>query len=82
MGLKKEFNNAIKHVEAIDWKVSKEPSKTFETNIRYLGGLISAYELDQNPILLQKAISLADDVILPSFKTKQKIPSSHVNVET
>ncbi|CAO3629932.1 unnamed protein product [Cunninghamella blakesleeana] len=82
MGLKKEFNDAIKHVETINWKISKEPSKTFETNIRYLGGLLSAYELDSNPILLQKAISLADDIILPSFKTKQKIPSSYVNVET
>lgn len=34
----------------------------FETTIRYLGGFLSAYELDdfKNPILLQKAQEVAD----------------------
>ncbi|ORX57557.1 seven-hairpin glycosidase [Hesseltinella vesiculosa] len=82
MGLKDEYEQALEHVSKVNWRVSNDPSKTFETNIRYLGGLLSAYDLQPNPILLSKALSLADQVILPAFDTPNKIPASYVNVTT
>jgi mannosyl-oligosaccharide alpha-1,2-mannosidase len=38
------------------------PFSVFETTIRYLGGLLSAYELSDNkfPVLVQKAKEVAD----------------------
>jgi mannosyl-oligosaccharide alpha-1,2-mannosidase len=41
----------------------------FETTIRYLGGLISAYDLSGDPLMLQRAIELGD-WLLPSLATK------------
>lgn len=42
---------------------------TFETVIRYLGGLISAFDLAQDPLMLQRAVELAD-WILPALGTE------------
>lgn len=41
----------------------------FETTIRYLGGLISAYDLSGDPLMLQRATELGD-WLLPSLGTK------------
>lgn len=54
--------------------------KSEQTTIRVLGGLISAYELTaQDPILLEKAIDLADR-ILPAFETTSGLPFPLVNL--
>ncbi|CAL1694822.1 unnamed protein product [Somion occarium] len=53
---------------------------TFETTIRVLGGLLSAYHLSGNdPLYLEKAKDLADR-ILPVFDTPSGLPLSMVNL--
>lgn len=63
MGLRQEFD------EAAEWvKNSLTFSRTgsvsvFETTIRELGGLLSAYDLSKNKVFLNKAIDLGDRLI-------------------
>lgn len=82
MGLDKEYNDSLKFVEAVDWSVSKTPSKTFETCIRYLGGLMSAYDLRPNQMLLDKAVDLVNQVLLPAFDINTGVPASFLNMKT
>jgi mannosyl-oligosaccharide alpha-1,2-mannosidase len=78
--LHEEYNRALDHIAKVKWNVSKDKSKTFETNIRYLGGLLSAYDLAPNDILLNQAVALADQVIMPSFYTENMMPAQYVDV--
>lgn len=80
MDLKEDYEKAYNYIKNVDWKDSKKPSKTFETNIRYLGGLLSAYDLKQDPLFLEKAVQLADYVIMPAFNTSSGMPAAFVNV--
>lgn len=53
----------------------------FEINIRLLGGLLSAYELDGD----KRFLTLAEDLckrLLPAFKTKTGMPYRYVNLKT
>ncbi|GAA5861315.1 hypothetical protein JCM3774_000206 [Rhodotorula dairenensis] len=45
----------------------------FETTIRYLGGLLSAYELSADPLMLERATELGD-WLLPAFATEFGLP--------
>ncbi|KAG1048075.1 hypothetical protein G6F43_009515 [Rhizopus delemar] len=81
MGLEEDYNRGLEHVKKVNWTVTNAPSKTFETNIRYLGGLLSAYDLKGDLSLLQKAVELADKVIMPSFDTPNRMPAAFVDVE-
>ncbi|KAG6919820.1 hypothetical protein DXG01_000324 [Tephrocybe rancida] len=64
MGLDDLFAEAVNFSSHIDFSKSQTPDtvSVFETTIRYLGGLVSAYELsDQKfPVLLEKAKEVAD----------------------
>ncbi|TFK73469.1 glycoside hydrolase family 47 protein [Pluteus cervinus] len=64
MGLNDYFTEGVNFASKIDFSNSQTPStvSVFETTIRYLGGLLSAYELsgEQYPALLTKAQQLAD----------------------
>ena len=82
MGLEDEYQEALVHVKNVDWNSTKEPSKTFETNIRYLGGLLAAYDLRPDPVLLEKAVELAENVIMPAYDTPNGIPAAYVDVKT
>lgn len=82
MGLEEDYLRAYEHIKGVDWSKSEDPSKTFETNIRYLGGLLSAYDLKGDAFLLKKAIELADTVIMPAFNTPKRIPAAFVDVKT
>ena len=55
-------------------------TSVFETTIRELGGLLSAYELDGDVIFLQKATQLADR-LLCAFNTPTGIPHTTVNLK-
>lgn len=55
--------------------------KTFEVNIRILGGLLSMYDLSHNKKILSKAEDFAKR-ILPAFNSKTGIPSYYVNLKT
>jgi mannosyl-oligosaccharide alpha-1,2-mannosidase len=52
----------------------------FETVIRYLGGLLSAYALSKDPILLSRADDLGT-ALLPAFYTASGLPMFSVNTD-
>ena len=78
MNLFDDYNLVRDHVNRLNFNYVHNPSgelPTFETNIRYLGGLISAYDLSNDKLMLDKAIELGD-ILLQSFNTHSGIPSS------
>ncbi|KAJ1966404.1 hypothetical protein GGI12_000114 [Dipsacomyces acuminosporus] len=82
MGLHDEFKEARDKVSQISFdRNDGEPSKVFETNIRYIGGLISAYELSGDSVFLKQATSLAD-IMLEAFNTPTGIPWQMWDVQT
>ena len=81
MGLEQEFKTASAWVENeltydMDYQVN-----VFETTIRMLGGLLSAYYLSANDMFLDKAVDLADRLI-GAFDSPSGIPYSSVNLHT
>ena len=64
-----------------DLYVQDQEINFFETTIRYLGGLLSAYALSEKPILLRKADELAE-VLLPVFNTTSGFPANSINPKT
>lgn len=82
MGLENEYDEALRFVEQIDFTKSNTPAKGFETNIRYLGGLLAANDLDENPMLVQKATELTDNVLMPLFEySPTKAPLTYMDLE-
>ncbi len=78
MDMKEEVAKAREHVKTINWKKDVNIS-FFETIIRYLGGLLGAFELSRDSIYLTKAKELAD-LLLPTFSlTQANLPQSIVN---
>ncbi|KAM0279262.1 hypothetical protein ACHAQH_004719 [Verticillium albo-atrum] len=74
MGLRPEFDQAVRTVALIDWDNTTMTSiNMFETTIRHLGGLISAYDLSGEPVLLAKAIELGD-MLYVGFDTENGMP--------
>ncbi|RBQ65197.1 hypothetical protein VDGD_06072 [Verticillium dahliae] len=74
MGMYDEFNDAVEFVAALDWNNSTQlHCNLFETNIRYLGGLIAAFDLSQERVLLEKAIELGD-MLYAAFDTPDRFP--------
>ncbi|KAG7093987.1 hypothetical protein E1B28_007617 [Marasmius oreades] len=82
MGLKDDFNEAVDVIAEEDFELSPSDfAPFFETVIRYLGGLLSAYALSGNTILLQKADQLGH-ALLPAFETPSGLPMFAVNTLT
>ncbi|KAF1811188.1 seven-hairpin glycosidase [Eremomyces bilateralis CBS 781.70] len=76
MGMVEEFEEGLKHVEKVNFKTSERHDiPVFETTIRYLGGLIGAYDLSDGkyPILLEKAVELAE-ILMGVFDTPNRMP--------
>ncbi|KAK9487862.1 glycoside hydrolase [Lipomyces starkeyi] len=76
MGLSSELEDAKKFVASIDFtKSNMHNIPVFETVIRYLGGLISAYDLSngREPVFLSKAVELAD-LLVGAFDTPNGMP--------
>ena len=76
MGLETEFEDAVKQVGKIDFRTStRKDIPLFETTIRYLGGLIGAYDISgaKYPVLLDKAVELAD-ILMGAFDTPNRMP--------
>ncbi|CAN0577803.1 unnamed protein product, partial [Ectocarpus sp. 12 AP-2014] len=68
MGMKDEFYRARDWVKnKLTFSHASEVS-VFETTIRELGGLLSAFDLSKDEIFKTKAIELAD-LLLPAFDT-------------
>lgn len=53
----------------------------FETNIRYVGGLLSAFSLTGDDIFREKATHVADK-LTPAFKSPTGIPYALINMRT
>lgn len=51
----------------------------FETAIRYLGGLVSAYDLSGDTLMLHRAEELAQ-LLLPAFNTLSGVPLGRVKL--
>lgn len=56
-------------------------AKTFEVNIRILGGLLAMYDISGKQQILEKAQDFADRM-LPAFNTQTGIPKYWVNLKT
>jgi len=79
MGLEEEFKKAREWVKrSFRAKVHKEVS-VFETIIRVLGGLLSAYGLSKDKVFLDKAVELAEQL---SPALHGELPKSKINLAT
>ncbi|KAJ1535634.1 Mannosyl-oligosaccharide 1,2-alpha-mannosidase IB [Nowakowskiella sp. JEL0078] len=82
MGLMDEYNRAKDMIlENLDFDKIDRFVNVFETTIRILGGLLSAYDLEGDKKILKKASDLADK-LLPCFETKSGIPVNFLNLKT
>jgi len=76
MDMEEEFQQAALAVGEIDFTTSiRNDIPLFETSIRYLGGLLSAYDLSGGKyrVLLDKAVELAN-VLMGAFDTPNRMP--------
>lgn len=82
MGLDEEFHDGVEWVRHnLDFDVDGEVS-VFETSIRLVGGLLSAWHAHADPTLLAKARDCADR-LLPSFAASPiGIPHRFINLRT
>jgi mannosyl-oligosaccharide alpha-1,2-mannosidase len=61
MGFKEDFYEAVEAIADIDFgRTDSTTISVFETTIRYLGGLLSAYDMSHEKVLLEKAIQLGE----------------------
>ncbi|KAF2271489.1 class I alpha-mannosidase [Westerdykella ornata] len=81
MGFKKEFYEAVDAVAHIDFGKSESGTiSVFETTIRYLGGMLSAYDLSGEKVLLDKAIQLGE-LLYRAFDTNTNMPQDRLSLE-
>lgn len=90
-GLPDIVEQIVDYIPSIDWSVSNDDQvvSVFETNIRYLGGILSGYDLltgpakgllkDQSkvPLLLEQAVNLANNLSF-AFETPSGIPFNNL----
>nr|XP_023829591.1 mannosyl-oligosaccharide 1,2-alpha-mannosidase IA [Salvelinus alpinus] len=81
MEMFEDFDMATEWVEKnLDFNVNAEVS-VFEVNIRFVGGLLSAYYLSGKEVFRRKAIELGEK-LLPAFKTPTGIPWALLNLKS
>jgi mannosyl-oligosaccharide alpha-1,2-mannosidase len=85
MGEKKTVNEILDHIPTINWAVTDDTVSLFETTIRYLGGMLSGYDLLCGPLahladdaskveaLLTQSINLANNLSY-AFETPSGVP--------
>ncbi|PHU14975.1 Mannosyl-oligosaccharide 1,2-alpha-mannosidase MNS2 [Capsicum chinense] len=79
MGLDKQFQRAREWVaNSLDFNKDYDAS-VFETTIRVVGGLLSAYDLSGDKLFLDKAQDIADR-LLPAWNTPTGIPYNIINL--
>ncbi|KAG5913450.1 hypothetical protein E4U42_001149 [Claviceps africana] len=83
-GLKDEFDEAATAAKSIDFTYTERSSiPIFETTIRYLGGLVAAYDVSggasgKHAFLLDKAVELAE-ILMGIFDTPNRMPILYYN---
>uniref|UniRef100_A0A8C9S1B4 alpha-1,2-Mannosidase n=1 Tax=Scleropages formosus TaxID=113540 RepID=A0A8C9S1B4_SCLFO len=81
MEMYNEFEDATEWVEKnLDFNVNGEVS-VFEVNIRFVGGLLSAYYLSGKEVYRRKAVELGEK-LLSAFKTPTGIPWALLNLKS
>lgn len=81
MGLDKEAEEVKRYVvDSLDFD-KDQFVKTFEVNIRVLGGLVAMYQFTRDPKVLEKAEDFGTR-LLPAYGTATGIPAYWVNLET
>ncbi|PIN23869.1 Mannosyl-oligosaccharide 1,2-alpha-mannosidase [Handroanthus impetiginosus] len=79
MGLDEQFQRAREWVaQSLDFNKNYDAS-VFETTIRVVGGLLSAYDLSGDKLFLEKAKDIADR-LLPAWDTPSGIPYNIINL--
>ncbi|KAM3749725.1 hypothetical protein ACB098_05G208800 [Castanea mollissima] len=79
MGLEEQFQKAKEWIaNSLDFNKDYEAS-VFETTIRVVGGLLSAYDLSNDQVFLDKAKDIADR-LLPAWDTPSGIPYNIINL--
>lgn len=76
IGLKDEFEEAVKALDEINFSTTESESiNVFETTIRYLGGFLGAYDIShqQYPKLLEKATEVGN-LLYGAFDTPNRMP--------
>ncbi|RVX72429.1 hypothetical protein B0A52_03617 [Exophiala mesophila] len=76
MGFYKDFEHCVNVVKDIDFTTNEEEVlNIFETTIRYMGGLLAAYDLSEGkyPVLLTKAAELGE-ILYSAFDTPTHMP--------
>lgn len=82
MGLTDEYQKARNWIEEnFSFKNVNADLSVFETNIRFVGGLLSMYALTGDELFKTKAQEVADK-LLPAFQTPTGIPKALVNPQT
>lgn len=81
LGLKKEFQEARNWVSKRLLFQKDVDVNLFESTIRILGGLLSAFHLSGDVLFLMKAEDFGNR-LMPAFRTPSKIPYSDVNIGT
>lgn len=66
-GLRSEFRDGLDYVASHELPFSLLPTKTFEYHIRLVGGLLAAYEVSGEPVLLDGARRAADAILVLMF---------------
>ena len=84
MGMTEEFEKGKKWVrENLDMRQlsGNKFVSVFETNIRFVGGLLTAYAFTGDELFKQKAVHIVNK-LLPAFETTTGIPYALVNMKT
>lgn len=93
MGEKEIVNQILEHIPTIDWSQTAIDVSLFETTIRYLGGMLSGYDLLKGPLahladnpanvdaLLTQSINLANNLSY-AFETPTGIPWNVLDLAT
>ncbi|KHJ90241.1 glycosyl hydrolase family 47 [Oesophagostomum dentatum] len=83
MGLKEEYEQARSWIlNSLNFsRAAKGDLSVFETNIRFVGGLLSIYALTNDKMYVEKAEAIAK-LLLPAFDTPTGIPYALINPST
>ncbi|RKP27308.1 glycoside hydrolase, partial [Syncephalis pseudoplumigaleata] len=80
MGLRAEYEEARQWLASNHTFALDVPVNVFETTIRVLGGLLSAYHMsDGDSLYLAKALDLGER-LLPAFNTYSGVPYNRINL--
>ncbi len=81
MDFKGEFSTAAAAAAQLDWaNTTDTAANLFETTIRHLGGLLSAYDLSGEGALLEKAEELGN-MLYMAFDTPNRMPGFWLNFQ-